>query len=206
MKITLTQFVTLDSVYQAPGGVDEDASGGFEHGGWAVPYDDEDFGRFISGVFEQADAFLFGRRTYDIFAGYWPTVTDPGDPVASRFNSLPKYVASATLTDPEWAGTTVIGGTDLLKDVTDLKQRPGRELQMHGSGGLAQTLLAHGLVDTVHLLTYPVALGSGRRLFAEGGLPTAFRLTRSETTGTGVVISTYDTAGKPEYGTFGPDA
>ncbi|RFU86592.1 dihydrofolate reductase [Streptomyces triticagri] len=203
MKISLTQFVTLDGVYQAPGGVDEDRSDGFTHGGWAVPYDDEDFGRFIDGVFEQADAFLYGRRTYDIFAAYWPTVTDPDDPVAARFNSLPKYVASTTLTEPAWAGTTVIGATDVVEDVTALKERPGRELQMHGSGGLARTLLAHGLVDTVHLLTYPVALGSGRRLFADGGLPTAFRLAQSHTTSTGVVISTYETAGRPEYGTMG---
>ncbi|MGW1023704.1 dihydrofolate reductase family protein [Streptomyces sp. NPDC002577] len=199
MKITLTQFVTLDGVVQAPGGPDEDRSGGFEHGGWTVPYWDED--SFITEVFERADAFLLGRRTYDIFAAYWPKVTDPANPIASRLNSLPKYVASTTLDTADWQGTTVIGD-DLVKQVTALKEQPGRELQIHGSATLARSLMAHDLIDTVHLLTFPVVLGTGRRLFADGALPTAFRLTASRTTSRGVAIHSYDLQGRPTYGTY----
>ena len=116
--LTLTSFVTLDGVYQAPGGPKEDPRGGFEHGGWSVPYGDEDFGRFMVEVFERVDAFLLGRRTYNIFASYWPKVTDPADPIASRLNALPKYVASASLKDPEWANTTVLSG-DLGKEAVE---------------------------------------------------------------------------------------
>ncbi|AZM56496.1 deaminase [Streptomyces sp. WAC 01529] len=202
MKITLTQFLTLDGVFQAPGGPDEDRSGGFEHGGWSVPYGDADFGAFIDEVFEQADAFLLGRGTYEIFAGYWPAVTEPDNPVATKLNALPKYVASTTLTSADWRNTQIIGRDDLIKDITELKERTGRELQMHGSGNLARTLLAHDLIDALHLLTFPVALGTGKRLFAEGGPPTAFRLAQSRTTSTGVVISTYERAGRPEYGSY----
>ncbi|WP_055701452.1 MULTISPECIES: dihydrofolate reductase family protein [Streptomyces] len=202
MKLTLTQFVTLDGVFQAPGGPDEDRSGGFEHGGWTVPYADEDFGAFVEEAFGRVDAFLLGRGTYEIFAGYWPKKTDPADPVAARLNSLPKYVASTTLTEAGWPGTRIIGRDDLVKDVTALKKQPGRELQMHGSGNLARSLMAHGLIDTLHLLTFPVVLGTGKRLFEEGGLPTAFRLTQARTTSKGVVIATYDRAGRPEYGSF----
>lgn len=199
--LTLTSFVTLDGVHQAPGGPHEDPRGGFQQGGWTVPYWDEDFGRFIDEVFARVDAFLLGRRTYDIFASYWPKVTDPADPVASRLNALPKYVASASLEDPEWSGTTVLSG-DLGTEVAALKERTARELQVHGSGVLAQSLLALDLVDKVHLLTFPVVLGAGRRLFAEGAVPTAFRHTDGRTTAAGVSIQTYEFAGRPEYGTY----
>ncbi|CAM5438889.1 MULTISPECIES: dihydrofolate reductase family protein [Streptomyces] len=201
-KLVSTLFVTLDGVYQAPGGREEDTRGGFEHGGWVFPYADDDFGTFITGVFERPAAFLLGRRTYDIFASYWPKVTDPADPVAAKLNALPKYVASSTLTDPEWAGTTVVGG-DLGKEVTALKERTDGELQVHGSGALVRSLLALGLVDTLHLLTFPVVLGSGHRLFMEGAVPTAFKHTGGSSTGKGVAINSYDLAGRPEYGTFG---
>ncbi|WAZ25035.1 dihydrofolate reductase family protein [Streptomyces cinnabarinus] len=201
-KLVSTLFVTLDGVYQAPGGREEDTRGGFEHGGWAFPYDDEDFGRFISGVFDRAGAFLLGRRTYEIFSSYWPKVTDPEDPVAGRLNSLPKYVASTTLTAPEWAGTSVIDG-DLAKEVTALKERTDGELQIHGSGALVRALLGSGVLDTLHLLTFPVVLGAGHRLFTEGTTPTAFRSTGGSVTSTGVSIQSYDLAGRPEYGTFG---
>jgi dihydrofolate reductase len=200
-KLVLTTFVTLDGVYQAPGGPREDTRDGFEQGGWVVPYGDEDFGRFITEVFDRVGAFLLGRFTYEIFASYWPKITDPGDPVASKLNSLPKYVVSSTLTDPEWAGTTVIGG-GLAKEVTALKERTDGELQVHGSGALAQSLLALDLVDTVHLLTFPVVLGAGRRLFEVGAVPTAFRHTGGRITAAGVSIQSYDPAGRPEYGSY----
>jgi len=200
-KLVSQIFVSLDGVYQAPGGPQEDTRDGFEQGGWTVPYSDDDFGRFVTEVFDSVDAFLLGRRTYDIFAGYWPKVTDPTDPIASKLNALPKYVASSTLTDPEWAGATVIGG-DLAKEVTALKERTDGELQVHGSGALLQSLLALDLVDTVHLMTFPVVLGAGRRLFAEGSVPTAFKHTGGLITSKGVSIQSYDFAGRPDYGSY----
>ncbi|MES5818840.1 dihydrofolate reductase family protein [Streptomyces sp. RG80] len=200
-KLVSQMFVTLDGVYQAPGGPGEDPRGGFEQGGWVVPYDDEDFGRFVDRVFGDVGAFLLGRRTYDIFAGYWPKVTDPANPVAAKLNALPKYVASSTLTDPDWAGTTVLGG-DLAKEVTAVKERTDGEVQIHGSGALVRSLLGLDLIDTLHLITFPVVLGAGRRLFAEGSLPTAFRHRGGLITSTGVSIQTYDLAGRPEYGSF----
>lgn len=200
-QLSITTFVTLDGVMQAPGGPNEDPSDGFDLGGWSVPYGDEDFGRFITEVFDRAGAFLLGRRTYEIFAGYWPKVTDPADPVASRLNTLPKYVASTTLDKADWEGTTVIGG-DLVKEVAAIKERTEGELQIHGSGGLAQFLMKHDLIDTLNLLVFPVVLGKGRRLFADGAVPTAFRHAGSRTTGTGVAIHTYELEGRPQYGTY----
>ncbi|MFD7322616.1 dihydrofolate reductase family protein [Streptomyces sp. NPDC059875] len=200
-KLSLTQFVTLDGVYQAPGGPDEDRSGGFEHGGWSVPFGDEDFGAFMNDVFARPAAFLLGRRTYEIFASYWPKQTDPADPVASKLNSLPKYVASTTLDKADWAGTTVLGG-DAAQEVAALKDRVDGEIQMHGSGGLARSLMAADLIDTIHLLVFPVVLGTGFRLFPDGARPTAFRNVGSRTTNTGVSINTYELAGRPEYGSY----
>ncbi|MGH3309816.1 MAG: dihydrofolate reductase family protein [Streptomyces sp.] len=200
-SLTLTTFVSLDGVMQAPGGPGEDSRGGFEQGGWLVPYADEDMGAFMAKVFDEADAFLLGRFTYEIFAGHWPRVTDPDDPIASRLNTLPKYVASTTLKSADWHNSTVLGD-DVVAEVTALKQRPGRELQIHGSGRLAQSLMAHDLIDEYRLLTYPVVLGTGQRLFADGAVPTAMKLTSSKTTGAGVAIHTYTPAGRPTYGSF----
>ncbi|KOG32880.1 dihydrofolate reductase family protein [Streptomyces resistomycificus] len=200
-KLVLTSFVTLDGVHQAPGGPKEDTRDGFRQGGWTVPYWDDDFGRFVEEVFGRVGAFLLGRRTYDIFAAYWPKNTDPADPVASKLNALPKYVASSTLTEPGWAGTTVIG-RDLAKEVTALKERTDGELQVHGSGALARSLFALDLVDTVHLLTFPVVLGAGHRLFADGAVPTALRHVDGRVTGAGVSIQSYDVTGRPEYGSY----
>ncbi|MFF7177943.1 dihydrofolate reductase family protein [Streptomyces sp. NPDC008121] len=199
--LSLTQFLSLDGVYQAPGGPDEDRSDGFGQGGWSVPYGDEDFGRFMDGVFRRPSAFLLGRRTYEIFAGHWPRQTDPANPVASKLNALPKYVASRTLEKADWAGTTVLGG-DVIAEVTALKEGTDGEVQMHGSGGLARTLLAHDLIDTLHLLVFPVVLGEGHRLFADGARPTAFRHVEGSTTGSGIAIHTYELAGRPEYGSY----
>ncbi|MEU3100569.1 dihydrofolate reductase family protein [Streptomyces griseoflavus] len=200
-KLVVTTFVTLDGVYQAPGGPREDTRDGFDQGGWSVPYGDEDFGRFVDEVFSRVGAFLLGRRTYDIFASYWPKVTDPGNPVAGKLNALPKYVASAGLTDPGWAGTTVIGG-DLAREVPALKERTDGELQVHGSGALVRSLFALDLVDTLHLLTFPVVLGAGRRLFPEGSPPTALRHTGGRITSAGVSVQSYDVDGRPRYGEY----
>ncbi|MFC8506675.1 dihydrofolate reductase family protein [Streptomyces sp. NPDC057411] len=199
--LSLTQFLTLDGVHQAPGGPEEDTSGGFDLGGWSVPYGDEDFGRFITEVFRRPTAFLLGRRTYDIFSGYWPKQTDPGDPVAAKLNGLPKYVASRTLTTADWNRTTVLSG-DVPEEVAELKGRLDGEIQMHGSAGLAKSLLEFDLIDTLHLAVFPVVLGKGRRLFAEGATPSAFRLTDSRTTAAGVVIQTYAQAGRPTFGSY----
>ncbi|GHD90873.1 dihydrofolate reductase family protein [Streptomyces naganishii] len=200
-KLVSTIFVTLDGVYQAPGGPQEDTTGGFAHGGWSFRYGDDDFGRFVTEVFDRAGAFLLGRRTYEIFASYWPRMTDPDDPIASRLNGLPKYVVSSTLDNPGWTGTTVVGG-DLAKEVAALKERTDGELQIHGSGALVRSLVDLRLVDTLHLLTFPVVLGTGRRLFVEGAVPTAFRHTGGRITSAGVSIQSYDLAGRPEYGSY----
>ncbi|MFJ8732618.1 dihydrofolate reductase family protein [Streptomyces bauhiniae] len=200
-KLVSTVFVSLDGVYQAPGGPEEDTSGGFGQGGWTFPYADDDFGAFVDESFGRAGAFLLGRHTYDIFAGYWPKVTDPENPVAAKLNALPKYVVSATVEDPEWAGTTVLSG-DFAKEVQALKERTGGEVQIHGSGALVRSLVNLGLIDTLHLLTFPVVLGEGRRLFVEGAVPTRFRHAGGTVTGKGVSIQSYDLAGSPEYGSF----
>jgi dihydrofolate reductase len=202
MRLTVTTFVTLDGVMQAPGGPDEDRSGGFDHGGWLVPYADQDMGEAMDGFFREADAFLLGRRTYEIFAAYWPKQTDPDNPIASKLNSLPKHVASRTLHELSWDGSTLIEG-NLAEAVAELKQQPGRELQVHGSAQLAAALQRHGLVDEYRLLTYPVVLGDGRRLFPEGSRPTAMRLLDTTTTSTGVTINRFEPAGAPEYGLIG---
>lgn len=201
MKLTVTTFLTLDGVMQAPGGPEEDPSDGFALGGWSFPYVDEDFGRLVTGWFSQADAFLLGRRTYEIFAAFWPLVTEEADPVASRLNTLPKYVASRTLETVDWQGAELLRG-DVPEQVTRLKEQPGRELQVHGSGELLQTLMAHDLVDEYRLFVYPVVLGSGRRLFNEGTPPRSFKLVEATTTSTGVVVATYERGGPVVTGSF----
>jgi dihydrofolate reductase len=200
MKLTATMFVSVDGVYQGPGAPEEDRSGGFGRGGWVVPHFDEPTGLFMDEVFRRADAFLVGRNTYEIFAASWGAMADPGDDVvAVGFATLPKYVASTTLTDPGWAGTTVLSG-DVVAAVRGLKEKPGRELQVHGSGELVRWLLANDLLDELNLLVFPVVVGAGRRLFPETGPDTALELTGSRTTPTGVSIATYRVAGRPEYG------
>jgi dihydrofolate reductase len=200
MRLVLQEFVTLDGVQQAPGGPEEDRSGGFEHGGWLVPYFDDDMGRIIDEWIGQADAFLLGRKTYEIFAASWPNATDPNDRAANALNGLPKYVASRTLDGVEWHNSTLIEG-DIATEVARLKALPGRELQVHGSADLAQTLMDHDLVDEYRLMVYPVVLGAGRRLFREGNVPHALRLLEARTTASGIAVQRFEAAGKPTYGT-----
>jgi dihydrofolate reductase len=201
MRLTLHTFVTLDGVMQAPGGPDEDPDGQFAHGGWSFPYGDQDFGTTMTGWFGNADAFLLGRKTYEIFSNYWPHVTDPGDPIASALNTLPKYVASTTLSSVDWRGSTLLGG-DVAAEVAKLKERPGNELQVHGSGGLAQTLIEADLIDEYRLLTFPVHLGAGKRLFRDGAPAAALRLIDATTTSTGVIVARYVPDGPARYGSF----
>lgn len=202
-KLTMTMFVTLDGVVQGPGGPQEDVSGGFQHGGWVVPYFDQGFGEFMTSVFSRPIAFLLGRGTYQIFAGHWPKVTDPDDLVAGKLNGLPKYVASRTLASVDWAGSSLV--RDVPIEVAALKRTLGDgELQVHGSPGLAQTLWRHGLVDELNLLTFPVVLGSGKRLFEGGAAPAAFELTSSQVLSTGVVLTRHRLVGRPSYGQVPP--
>ena len=204
MRLTLHTFLTLDGVLQAPGGPQEDTDGGFEHGGWSFPYGDEDFGTAMTGWFENADAFLLGRKTYEIFNSHWPHVTDEGDPVASKLNRLPKYVASTTLGSVSWNNSSLLGG-DVVAEVAKLKERPGNELQVHGSGALAHTLIDANLIDEYRLLYFPVHLGTGKKLFRDGAKAASLRLLDATTTSTGVIIARYAPAGPVRYGSYALD-
>jgi len=197
-KLTLTSFVTLDGVMQAPGGPREDRSGAFLNGGWAIPLIDESFGKFMVEVFSRAEAFLLGRGTYQIFAGHWPRVKDPSDPIAGPLNRLKKYVASRTLDRVDWSGSVLV--RDVPAEVARWKRQEHGELQVHGSPGLAQTLLEHELVDELHLIQFPLVLGAGKRLFGTGTIPAAFELAASQITRKGIVIGTYRPAGRPAFG------
>jgi dihydrofolate reductase len=202
MRLTVTTFVSLDGTMQAPGGPEEDPTGDFAHGGWTVPFFTEEAGEEIDTWFKAADAFLLGRRTYDIFAAYWPQVTAPDNTVAVALNTKPKYVPSTTLTSSDWEGTQILSG-DVVAAIRELKAQDGRELQVHGSGDLLQTLLANDLVDEWRLITFPVLLGSGRRLFAEGTRPGALELVRTRALAGGVTVSVYRPAGPLRTGEFG---
>lgn len=199
-ELTVTTFLTLDGVMQAPGGPEEDKSGNFAHGGWVFPLFDDDMGKVVVDIFAKADAFLLGRTTYDIFAAYWPKVTDPADPIAGKLNSLPKYVASRTKSTFSWHPTTHLA--EVVAGVAELKRRYPREVQVHGSCGLLQTLIEHDLVDEYRLFTFPVLLGTGKRLFGSGTVPRSLRLIRTLTTGTGVVVSVYRPSGALKTGSF----
>jgi dihydrofolate reductase len=199
-KLVVTEFVTLDGVAQAPGGPDEDRESGFVHGGWQAPLFDEAAGDVM---FEQAstmDALLLGRKTYEIFAGYWPNAPEE-IPFTGLLNSVPKYVASRTLVDPlTWSGSSVVSG-DLAAAVTDMKRRHD-EVHVIGSLDLTQSLLRLDLVDRLELWLYPLLLGTGKKVFAEGTAPRALRLTDSRTYDRGTVQLTYETAGDPTYGSM----
>ena len=200
--MTTVTHVSVDGVMQGLGGSDEDRRDGFERGGWALPLFDDEAETFLSEVFQRADAFLFGRRTYEIFAGSWGTGSwgeNEGDnPISKALNTRPKYVASTTLTEPQWADSTVLSG-DVAAAVGELKAKPEGELQVHGSGNLVRWLFDNHLVDEIILLTYPVVVGQGMRLFPDAGPDTALELADSRATPGGVTIQVYRPSGRPQY-------
>jgi dihydrofolate reductase len=209
MKLTTMTQVTVDGVMQGNGGAsDEDRRNGFERGGWALGAGDDETMTLINETYRRADAFLFGRRTYELFAGYWgaeerarAAAEDPGShPIAAALNAKPKYLASTTLTDPQWANTTHLSG-DLAAAVGELKAEPAGELQVHGSGILVRWLLENDLVDELTLLVVPVILGQGTRLFPEDGPDLALDLVESRADSKGVTIQLYRPAGRPQYPT-----
>ena len=201
MKLTATMLLSVDGVYQGPGGPDEDRSGGFDRGGWVAGSGTEEGWRYITSVFERADALLLGRKTWEIWAAYWPN-HDEGDPVSHGINVLPKYVPSTTLKDPTWQNSHVING-DLEAAVRELKAKPGRELQVHGSGKTLRWLLERDLIDELNLEIIPVVVGAGMRLFPEQGQSHALTLVESRTTPSGVTLQTYRPAGRATFGTAG---
>jgi dihydrofolate reductase len=198
-KLIVTTFLTLDGVMQAPGGPDEDDSGGFAHGGWLVNDWDDRMGELKSEEFNVPFDLLLGRRTYEIFAGYWPN--HPEEAYGKPLNDATKYVASRSRPSLDWGPAVLIEG-DAAEGVAALKEGDGPELQVHGSGNLVQTLNHHGLVDEYRLRLFPLVLGSGKRLFADGTIPAAVRLVDSKVSTTGVFIGTYEPAGEVVTGSF----
>ena len=194
-KLVVGTFVTMDGVMQAPGGPDEDREGGFAHGGWLVPYFDDQFATSMGEWTGRAGAYLLGRKTYEMFAASWPNSSDPAEPL----NVRPKYVASRTLTEVTWNNSTLLKG-DVAAAVAKLKAEDGGEIQVHGSGSLVQTLLQHDLVDTIRIWQFPVVLGTGKRFFAPGALPRGFRLVDTQVTTAGAVLLVYELVGKLKYG------
>ena len=208
MKLTTATNISVDGVMQGLGGPDEDRRDGFERGGWALPLFDSEAEAFLAEVYQRADAFLFGRRTYEIFADSWGTGSwgaDQGDnAISAALNTRPKYVASTTLTDPQWADTTVLSG-DVAAAIGELKAKPGGELQVHGSGALVRWLLDNRLVDEIILLVYPVVVGQGARLFPDAGPDAALDLVDSRSTPGGVSIQVFRPTGRPQYATATAD-
>jgi dihydrofolate reductase len=203
MKLTTMTQVTVDGVMQGNGAAsDEDRRGGFERGGWAMGVFDNETMTFINQTYQRADAFLFGRRTYEIFAGSWGTgswgANQGNNPISVALNTRPKYVASTTLTDPQWANTTVLSG-DLAAAIGELKAKPAGQLQVHGSGALIRWLLENDLVDEINLLIVPVVLGQGTRLFPDAGPDIALDLVDSRADSKGVTIQVYRPNGRPQY-------
>lgn len=199
MKLAVTQFITLDGVSQGPGSADEDTSDGFDRGGWLVPYIDDIFIAQASAWLDLADGLLLGRRTYEAFGRDWPQIPEP-DPFTARMNGLPKYVVSSTLTTGSWSPTTLLGG-EAVTAVEQLKRRPGRELQVHGSARLASTLLAAGVVDTLRLVVAPCVIGRGRRLLSQRD-DVGLRLVSHRATGTGLLLLEYETTGPAPRGDY----
>lgn len=198
-KLSVNTFLTLDGVMQAPGGPEEDPSGGFTHGGWSANYWDDAMGQKMDAYMGKPFDLLLGRKTYEIFAAHWPYA--PDDPASRALNKATKYVASRTLTRVDWQNSHLLKG-DVATAVTELKQGGGPEIQVHGSANLLQTLLAHELIDELNIWTFPLVLGAGKRLFADGTVPGALRLQDLTTSSTGVTIATYEPADEINYGSF----
>ncbi len=200
-KLIVLTFITLDGVMQAPGGPEEDPTGGFRHGGWVFPYFDDFLGKVMDGQVGRPFDLLLGRRTYEIFAAYWPHVKDDEDLFAAAFNNSKKYVATKTLTNLDWSNSEIIKG-DVATEVEKLKKQEGPEIQVHGSGGLIQSLLKHDLIDELWLKIFPITLGKGKRLFAEGTIPVGFKLLESGISPKGVIVANYERSGEVESGSF----
>lgn len=201
-KLIVLSFMSLDGVMQAPGGPEEDPTGGFKHEGWVAGYFDDFLGKVMEKQIGKPFDLLFGRKTYEIFAAHWPYVNDSKDPFAARINNAKKYVASKTLTKLDWSNSELIKG-DVLEEIKRIKGQDGPEIQVHGSGNLIQTLLKHDLVDELWLKIFPVTLGKGKRLFAEGTIPAGFKLIEGEISPSGVIVASYERAGEVKTGSFG---
>ena len=201
-KIIVSTFLSLDGIMQAPGGPGEDDAGGFAHGGWSVNYWDDRMGQIMDEFMGTRFDLLLGRKTYEIFAAYWPHASE--EQGAAPLNNATKYVVSTPLASADW-GPSVLIGQDVVEHITRLKQEDGPELQVHGSSQLIQTLIAHNLVDEYRLLIFPVLLGSGKRLFGDGVIPAGLRLVDTKTSTTGVIIAIYEPAGGINYGSFALD-
>jgi len=200
-KLVVLSFITLDGVMQAPGGPEEDPTGGFKYGGWVAGYFDDFLDKVMAGQMSKSFDLLLGRMTYEIFAAHWPYVKTNEDPIAAGLNSAKKYVASKTLTKLDWRNSELIKG-DVAKEVKILKEQDGPEIQVHGSGNLIQTLLKNDLVDELWLKIFPITLGSGKHLFAEGTIPVGFKLLDSEISPSGVIVVTYVRSGEIRTGSF----
>ena len=200
-KLIVLTFITLDGVMQAPGWPEEDPTGGFKHGGWVAGYFDDFLGKVMVEQMSKPFDLLLGRKTYEIFAAHWPYVQTNEDPIAAGINNAKKFVASKTLTKLDWSNSELIKG-DVAKEVKKLKEQDGPEIQVHGSGNLIQTLLKHDLVDKLWLKTFPITLGRGKRLFAEGTIPAGFKLLESQIAPSGVIVAAYVRAGEVKTGSF----
>jgi len=199
-KLVVLTFVTLDGVMQAPGGPEEDPSGGFTHGGWSAGYWDDFLGNVMSEQMKGPFDLLLGRKTYQIFAAYWPKA-GAETPGGKELNNARKFVVSTTLKNPEWANSFLIS-RDVAQEIQKLKEQSGPELQVHGSGNLIQTLLKNNLIDEFRLKIFPVTLGGGKRLFAEGSIPAGFKLVDSKASPHGVIVATYERAGEVKTASF----
>ena len=200
-KLVVLSFITLDGVMQAPGGPEEDPTGGFEYGGWVAGYFDDFLGKVMVKQMGNPFDLLLGRKTYEIFAAHWPYVKKNDDPIASGINGARKYVVSKTLIQADWSNSVLIKG-DVAKEVKNLKEQDGPDIQVHGSGDLIQTLLRYDLVDEFWLKIFPITLGAGKRLFAEGTIPAAFKLLESNVLPRGVIVAQYARAGEVKTGSF----
>ena len=198
-KINASTFISLDGVMQAPGGPEEDPAESFKFGGWTVPFWDDASGEIMGEIFSRPYELLLGRKTYDIFAGYWPQHDDID--IGKQFNAVTKHVATSSPGTLAWNNSKPLG-SDVVASLRELKKQDGPDLLIQGSSVLARSLLATDLIDSLTLLVYPVILGRGKRLFDDAGLPSTFTLARSKTSGTGVVMSTYERAGEVKTGSF----